>query len=217
MSEDPIRATRGQTAYHAILAAIRDGVYRPGDRLREEEVAQRLGVSRTPIREALGRLREKGVIEAAAGRGLAVAVLTMQQIFELYAMRQELEGLVARFAAQHATDVEIANLERLNAEFGDAGSPKQAANLNRVFHTRLYDATRNRYLRVAVEELQETIALLPQTTFVQNGRIPVAQAEHAEIVAAIKARDTRGAERAAIAHIQAALNARLEISEANRP
>ena len=209
--------TRGQNAYGAILAAIRDGIYRPGDAIREEEVASRIGVSRTPVREALGRLLEKGLVEAAQGRGVAVAILSTSQVFELYAIRQEMEGLVARFAAQHATTAEMDNLARINDMFrGASDSPKRAAELNRQFHARLYDATRNRYLRQMVEGLQETIALLPTTTFVQPGRTEIAYEEHAEIVRAIRERDTERAEAAAVRHIQRALETRLEISE-DRP
>lgn len=206
------RQTRGQSTYRAILDAIREGIYAPGDRLREEEVAERLGVSRTPVREALGRLQEKGLLEAAPGRGLAIAVLNMQQIFELYAIRGELEGLVARFAAQHATEVEIANLERLNTQFSEAEAPLEAARLNRLFHARLYDAARNRYLRAAVEDLQESIALLPVTTFVQQGRLALAVQEHGAIIAAIAARDPEAAARAATAHIERALATRLGLA-----
>jgi DNA-binding GntR family transcriptional regulator len=211
---EDLSKTRGQNAYRAILAAIRDGHYKPGDPLREEEVAMRIGVSRTPVREALGRLQEKGLLEAAPGRGVAVAVLSMQQIFELYAMRQEMEGLVARFAAQHATEAEIANLERLNEQFLKAdGTPKVAALINRQFHARLYDAARNRYLRQAVEDLQETIALLPETTFVQEGRTVIAHGEHKELIDAIRARDTLKAEAAGINHIRKALETRLAITD----
>jgi DNA-binding GntR family transcriptional regulator len=111
--DDPL-ATRGQNAYRMILTAIREGLYKPGDRLREEEVASRFGMSRTPVREGLGRLQEKGLVEAASGRGLAVATLNMQQVLELYAMREEVEGTAARFSSQHITAVEIENMERLN-------------------------------------------------------------------------------------------------------
>ncbi|OAM74530.1 GntR family transcriptional regulator [Devosia elaeis] len=209
--------TRGQNAYGAILAAIRDGIYRPGDAIREEEVASRIGVSRTPVREALGRLQEKGLVEAAQGRGVAVAILSTSQVFELYAIRQEMEGLVARFAAQHATTAEMDNLARINDLFGNASdNPRRAAELNRQFHARLYDATRNRYLRQMVEGLQETIALLPTTTFVQPGRTEIAREEHAEIIRAIRERDTERAETAAVRHIQRALETRLAISE-DRP
>lgn len=212
-SENSPHATRGQSAYRAILDAIRAGIYKPGDRLREEEVAQRIGVSRTPVREAMGRLQEKGLLESASGRGLAVAVLNMQQVFELYAIRQEMEGLVARFAAQHATEVEIDNLVRINNEFGAATDPRRAAEFNRVFHARLYDAARNRYLHMAVEELQETIALLPLTTFVAPGRIEVAHGEHVRIIEAIRNRDVAAAQEAGAEHIRKALSTRLSISD----
>jgi DNA-binding GntR family transcriptional regulator len=213
-SKDLLSKTRGQSTYQAILAAIRDGIYRPGDPLREEEVAARLGVSRTPVREALGRLQEKGLLEAATGRGVAVSILSMQQIFELYAMREELEGVVARFAARHATDAEIANLERINDKFAAAADdPKLAANWNRQFHARLYDAARNRYLRQAVEDLQETIALLPDTTFIQKGRTSTATDEHILIMEALRNHDPDAAERAAIKHIKAALEVRLMITK----
>ncbi len=212
--KDPLAKTRGHSTYHAVLAAIRDGIYRPGDPLREEEVATRLGVSRTPVREALGRLQEKGLLEAAPGRGVAVSILSMQQIFELYAMREELEGMVARFAAQHATEAEIANLERINSEFAASTDPAVAAQLNRQFHARLYDAARNRYLRQAVEDLQETIALLPDTTFIQEGRTQTATDEHRTILEAIRHRDREAAEKAAVDHIKAALGVRLQITRA---
>ena len=212
--KDLLSKTRGQSTYHAILAAIRDGIYRPGDPLREEEVAARLGVSRTPVREALGRLQEKGLLEAAPGRGVAVSILSMQQIFELYAIREVLEGIVARFAARHATEAEIANLERINEKFAAAsGDPQLAAQWNRQFHARLYDAARNRYLRQAVEDLQETIALLPDTTFVQDGRTDTATGEHVDIIEAIRRHDPDVAEKAAINHIKAALDVRLVITK----
>lgn len=214
---DQQQLTRSQSAYQSILGAIREGVYKPGERLREEDVAQRIGVSRTPVREALGRLLEKGLIEAGAGRGLAVSTLSMPQVFELYALRQELEGLVARFAAQHATEVEIANFERLNADFREAENPRLAAELNRILHARFYDACRNRYLRLAVDELQETIILLPETTFVAAGRIETAFEEHDRIIQAIKRRDTDEAQRAGISHISKALGVRLQIADDNRP
>lgn len=204
--------TRGRNAYRGILEAIREGIFLPGDRLREEEVAQRLGMSRTPVREAFGRLLEKGLLQPAPGRGLAIAVLEMDQLFELYALRGEFEGLVARFAARHATEAEIAHLRQVNDRFAAAASPAEAARINRRFHARLYDAARNRYLRSAVEDLQETIALLPVTTFSRKGRLAEAVAEHEAIVAAIERRDPDGAAEAARAHIERALATRLQLA-----
>ncbi|HTN63526.1 MAG TPA: GntR family transcriptional regulator [Devosia sp.] len=203
--------TRGRSAYREILDAIRKGVYKSGDRLREEEVAQRLGVSRTPVREAFGRLVEKGLLQPAPGRGLEIASLDMGEVFELYAVRGELEGLVARFAAQHATDAEISNFRRLNEQFAAARSADEAAQLNRQFHARLYDAARNRYLRTAVDDLHETVALLPVTTFTHETRLAAAVHEHEQVIAAIAARDPETAASAAKAHISNALATRLQL------
>ncbi|MCW1411266.1 GntR family transcriptional regulator [Rhizobium sp. 1AS11] len=203
----------GRNTYLSILDAIRDGTYRPGAALREEEVAARLNVSRTPVREALGRLQEKGLLEAAPGRGLAVAALSSSQIFELYAMREEMEGIVARYAAHHATDAEIANLERINASFAAAqGDANAAARFNREFHARLYEAARNRYLQHAVEDLHETIALLSDTTFSHPGRTGVAADEHSLLIEAIRQRDTVAAQARAVEHIREALKVRLILS-----
>ena len=212
--EDDLLGTRGQNAYRLILSAIREGLYKPGDRLREEEVAARFGMSRTPVREGLGRLQEKGLVEAASGRGLAVATLNMQQVLELYAMREEVEGTAARFAAQHITAVEIDNMERLNDEFlAASGDPMLAAKMNRLFHARLYDAARNRYLQQALDDLQDNIALLANTTFVEPGRTEIAYHEHRAIIASLRGHSVDDAYRTASDHIRAALRARLRMAQ----
>lgn len=210
---DHSRSTLSHDAYEAIKTAIRDGIYPPGSRLREDEVAKRFGISRTPVREALARLQDKGLLETGPGRGLAVTVLDMQRIFELYALRMEMEGVVARFAAQHATPVEIDNLSRLNGGFAAATDPGDAARLNRLFHDRLHDAARNRYLQVAVEELHDSVALLPTTTFHKQGRIAEAATEHAAIIEAISRRDADAAWIAGREHISNALKSRLALMQ----
>src|SRR4249920_540024 len=100
--------SRADFVYESLRDAISDGRIAAGERVREEEVARNLGVSRTPVREALQRLQQRGLLEIGAGRGLLVASLSQQQVIELYAMRQILEGSAARFAATHATPAEIA-------------------------------------------------------------------------------------------------------------
>ena len=210
---DHSRSTLSHDAYEAIKTAIRDGIYPPGSRLREDEVAKRFGISRTPVREALARLQDKGLLETGPGRGLAVTVLDMQRIFELYALRMEMEGVVARFAAQHATPVEIDNLNRLNGGFAATADPGDAARLNRLFHDRLHDAARNRYLQVAVEELHDSVALLPTTTFHKQGRIAEAATEHAAIIEAISRRDADAAWIAGREHISNALKSRLALMQ----
>jgi len=98
-------------AYALILEAIDVGVYKPGDRLVESELADRFGVSRTPIREALQRLETQSLL-SRDGRSLVVASLDHNQLSELYVVRSELEGLAARLAASHATVEEMKVLRR---------------------------------------------------------------------------------------------------------
>ncbi len=95
-----------QDAYSLILEAIDGGTYRPGDRLVESELADRFGVSRTPIREALQRLETQSLL-TRDGRSLIVASLDHNQLAELYVVRGTLEGLAARLAARHATPEEV--------------------------------------------------------------------------------------------------------------
>ena len=101
-------------AYDLILQAIDEGTYRPGARLVESELADRFGVSRTPIREALQRLETQGLL-TRDGRSLIVASLDHDQMAQLYIVRAELEGLAARLAAQHAAAEEIRVLQEMVA------------------------------------------------------------------------------------------------------
>ena len=102
-------------AYQMILEAIDSGVYRPGDRLVESELADRFGVSRTPIREALQRLETQSLL-SRDGRSLIVASLDHNDMAELYMVRSELEALAARLAARHATAEEVRVMRRMLEE-----------------------------------------------------------------------------------------------------
>jgi len=104
--------TQNKDAYSLVLAAIDEGTYLPGDRLVESELAERFGVSRTPIREALQRLETQSVL-VRDGRSMVVASLDHDQLGELYVVRAELEGLAAQLAAQHAAPEEIRVLKEM--------------------------------------------------------------------------------------------------------
>lgn len=199
-----------------VLAQIRDGIhagrYKPGERVRETEVADWLGVSRTPVREALRRLESAGLVVFEPWRGAVVADLDRQQINELYAMREVLEGAAARLAARHIDEAELdvlaVLLDRADAAADD---PDALAAINRTFHETLQRAARNRYLTETLEQLRNALALLRGTTFAVTGRPETAAAEHRAIVAAIGRRDADAAEAAARDHIRAAQKARLRL------
>ncbi|WP_146343855.1 GntR family transcriptional regulator [Phaeobacter marinintestinus] len=197
-------------AYTQILEAIDVGVYKPGDRLVESELAERLGMSRTPIREALQRLETQSLLERD-GRSLIVATLDHNQMAELYVVRRELEGLAARLAARHATEEEVEVLRGMvrddNALVGD---PVALSRANRRFHKQIHLASHNRYLVQQLDLVHRTMALMATTSLAAQGRGEIAQEEHAGIVSAISARDEDAADKALRDHISIAFMTRLK-------
>ncbi|QDY69111.1 GntR family transcriptional regulator [Qingshengfaniella alkalisoli] len=198
-------------AYALILDAIDVGVYRPGDRLVESELAERFGVSRTPIREALQRLETQSLL-TRDGRSLIVSELDHNQLAELYVVRAELEGLAARLAARHAADEEIKVLRDMVEEDRQLiGDPVAMARANRRFHKQIHLASHNRYLVQQLDLVHRSMALLATTTLAAEGRGEGALAEHDAIVVAIEAHDGDGACKALREHISRAFETRLKL------
>lgn len=203
--------SRADFVYHSLRNAIWEGRFAQGERIREEDIAQSLGVSRTPVREALQRLQQRGLLVVRPGRGFAVARLSNKEIFDLYATREILEGSAARFAAQHATDSEIAVLYQLQKQLSKEGHNLLAlVTLNRRFHQHIYEATHNQYLLEMLEVLNDSMALLQNLTAQMPSRHGQSDIEHLRIVRAIEKRDPDAAEKAARHHIQQAHKYRLE-------
>lgn len=198
-------------AYTLILEAIETGTYKPGDRLVESELAERLGVSRTPVREALQRLETQSML-TRDGRSLIVASLDHNQLAELYAVRTELEGLAARLAARHATDEEIRVLRRMVEEDRNLVSkPRELARANKRFHRQIHLASHNRFLVQQLDLVHRSMALMATTSLAAEGRSEVALSEHDQIVGAIEARDGDAAYQALKTHISRAFETRLRV------
>ncbi|MBY6004329.1 GntR family transcriptional regulator [Salipiger bermudensis] len=203
--------TPNKDAYTLILEAIDSGVYRPGDRLVESELAERFGVSRTPIREALQRLETQSLL-ARDGRSLIVASLDHNQMAELYVVRTELEGLAARLAARHATEEEIQVLRDMVAEDQAlVDDPSALARANRRFHRMIHLASHNRFLVQQLDLVHRSMALMATTSLAAQGRGEIALGEHQAIVDAISRRDEDAAYRALRDHISVAFVTRLKL------
>ncbi len=201
----------GQVAYHGVVGAIRSGAYLPGDRLREEEIGARFGVSRTPVREALRRLEADGIIEHRPRIGAVIRSLEHNEIVELYEMRIVLERTAARMAAQHGAEAEFEALAAWNDRIEALrGSPAAGAAINQDFHRGLYLAARNRFLIEAARALNNALLLLGQTTYVDPDRIDVVVAEHRALLRALRSRDGEAAATAAEAHLRTSLLYRLK-------
>ncbi|MFQ5437846.1 MAG: GntR family transcriptional regulator [Paracoccaceae bacterium] len=198
-------------AYDLILDAIDVGVYGPGDRLVESELAERFGTSRTPIREALQRLETQSML-SRIGRSLIVASLDHNQLAELYVVRSELEGLAARLAAQHATREEVHVLEAMvEHDFGLVDDPALLSRANRRFHRQIHLASHNRYLIGQLDLVHRSMALLATTSLAAKGRGVKAIDEHRAVVAAIAAGDGETANNALKQHLSLAFETRLKI------
>jgi DNA-binding GntR family transcriptional regulator len=201
--------SRSEFVYTSLRDAIWEGRFAPNERIPEEEIARSLGVSRTPVREALRRLQERGLLIVGAGRSLVVAELSKPQVFELYAMREILEGSAARFAAQHANETEIDILQHLLGEFDKhRHDPRALVSLNRRFHGAICEAAHNRYLIQTLDGMHDSLALLHSNTFRVPNRRDQSDAEHRRIVRAIERRDADAAEKAARDHVRQAQRTR---------
>ncbi|WP_296420303.1 GntR family transcriptional regulator [Pseudooctadecabacter sp.] len=198
-------------AYELILEAIDTGTYKPGSRLVESELAERFGVSRTPIREALQRLETQSLL-TRDGRSLIVASLDHSQLSELYVVRGSLEGLAARLAARHATPEELAVLrDMLEADRKLTHDPEAMSRANRRFHKQIHLASHNRFLVQQLDLVHRSMALLASTSIAVQGRPADTLEEHERIVSAIEAGDGDAADKALRDHISQAYIIRLRL------
>ena len=200
----PIVSAMKDDAYSMILAAIEAGTYRPGDRLVESELAERFGVSRTPVREALQRLETQAML-VRDGRSLIVASLDHNQLAELYTVRAELEALAGRLAARHASPEEVRVLAQIVAEDqANMGDPDALARTNRRFHRQIHLASHNRFLLQQLDLVHRSMALMARTSLAAEGRSETAVVEHKDIFEAIAAGDGAAADAALRQHISMA-------------
>ncbi len=202
-------------AYQALLEDIVDGTLQPGTSLAEVEQSERLGVSRTPVREALSQLRKDGLIEQTRGRGLTVTDVSLDDIVELYELRQPLEQQAAKLAAQRGNTqiftqlaAEFRNAERL-IEGGDTGI-KAYYNLNERLDRAIEDAIASPYLVSALKTLHLHLARIRRLSRRDPIRLKAAAIETLVIIEAIVDRNSELAASATAVHMQQSLRNALE-------
>ena len=202
----------GEYAYRVLRDAIRCGRLLPGMHLREAEVSRWLDISRTPVREALHRLVAEGLLVAGPWNGVMVAELDRQQLVELYAVREALEGTAAALAAQHASKAEVqVMLAIASRELEAEAEPQRLVAINGELHRAIYEASHNRYLLQSINSIVDALGLLRHSTFVLPGSAAQARREHAEIIRAIRSGNAVRAEQAARRHVRGALELRLRL------
>ncbi len=200
---------------HVLTAAITAGEIAPGVRLKEMDLGQQLGVSRTPLREAIAALKAEGVLSTGDDGGLRVRVLAYHDIHTLYELRAELESMAAGLAAKHASPAErefIADIRTKEAALVDKRtSPVALAKLNGQFHQSIALASDNPFLIEALQRLSTLMVLLGPTAYSLSSRVREIGTEHDAINNAIQSSDPAAARQAAQTHLQNAVRARLHI------
>lgn len=203
----PVNKTSSDDAYESIKRLIQSDEFSPGSSIREQVVAQKLGISRTPIREALRQLAAEGWVQIFPNRGAVVVALTDQDIEEIFQLRTLIEPELAALAAVRATPEEIDELEGTLARLDQAVNESNLAQLvalNEVFHTQIFEMGRSKTLRVALNITSRRV--LSSRTFSKYSREELnrSHSHHAELVSAIRRRDADWARSIMRTHLAAA-------------
>jgi DNA-binding GntR family transcriptional regulator len=198
--------------YEQLREAILNGEFRSSEALVETTVAERFGVSRTPVREALQRLEQDGIVQRI-GRQFRVRVTTPEEVLEIYDCRVVLEAVAAEWAARNRTDVDLTLLERALTSMAEPAdrTPAEMARVNRAFHDRLWKASHNETLCDLLDRLEVQTRRYPEPTISQPGRWDKAVQEHGELLQAIRDRDVERAGQLSAAHMRAARDLRLDM------
>lgn len=210
----------GEKAYETLRGEILDGVLRPGTVLAEVEQANRLGVSRTPLREALARLTADRLVTALSGRGLVVSEISPDNIVGLYELRQALEGQAAMLAARRRDDVPFRRLrDRLAQapallEQGDEGLREYFAIVDDI-DLAIDDAVDNEYLVAALQNVRLHSSRIRRLASHDHERLRQAASEHLLIVEAIVAGDASLASHATHVHLHKSLTNALSSAESD--
>jgi DNA-binding GntR family transcriptional regulator len=187
----PGARTLSDQVYHAVRARIMAGALAPGTFLREKDL-ETMGVSRTPIREALGRLASEGFLERLPHRGFRVPEESLGNLLELYPIVSSLELLAGRLAFERFTAEDIGRLRDLNARLAEArdrGDVRAMLDLNTAFHRFITERGGNRRLALLLDDLRSQLTRLELWYYSGRERTQRSIQEHEEIIAAVERGD----------------------------
>lgn len=194
-------SSKHPTLREKILESIRDaiisGSIKPGAKVSEPELADRFGISRTPIREAFRQLESEGYLAVIPRKGAVVSAFTQKDVEEFYAIKSILEGYAARLACTRLTDKEIERLKHINqrlTELCEQGDIKQFFKIHNDFHDLFIKAADNEKLRDMINLLVTRFQRLRLMSLSQPGRMLVSVQEHHKIIKAFQERDSEAAE-----------------------
>jgi len=203
----PLSRTASAAAADLIRQAIGDGRLEPGHHLKEEQLAQELGVSRTPVREALHVLQAEGLIETFPNRGATVRTYDLADLEDLYELRALLEGRAARRAATRVNAAQLAELHASCRRFeGLVGTPNLQALVaeNALFHEVILDAAASERLTGMVHQVVVLPLVYKSYIWYSPEQATASYHYHCELVDAIEQRDAQRADDVMREHIDAA-------------
>lgn len=202
----------GEAIFATLRSEILSGVHRPGTALREVNLAERFGVSRTPIREALSRLLQERLLERAA-RGLQVTRVEPAQVIQMYDMRILLEEEAAGQAARARQFTDLMRLEALLERDRALTAPDDATRIttNLEFHAAVWECAHNPVLTDLLERLSTHLVHAPQSTLSVESRWDAALDEHDALIRAVESQDVEAARRIAREHMETARQIRLKL------
>ena len=205
-----------EAVHQRLKESIVRGEIAGGTKLVETRLAQKLGVSRTPLREAINRLEQDGFVEIIPRRGAFVKTQSLQEILETLELREVLEGLAVRLAARHATPKMIQKMKACFQGFSARnveGSISSYAHQNIRFHNLIIQASRNRKLIAIIRNLFDQMDMVRLHTIVLPGRARKSLSEHSAIILHIEKGSAQTAEKELRAHIADLRQAVLKLPE----
>ncbi len=194
-----------EMVFESLREAIILGRLKPGERLMEMQMADEMGVSRTPIREAIRKLELEGFVVMIPRKGAYVSGISVKDIVDVFEVRAALEALAAGLAAERVTDKELEELERSLvqiSELNDKADINAIVEIDTIFHELIYKACRNERLVQMITHLKEQIQRFRTTSLAQPGRTKDALGEHRGIVEAISDRNIDMAQLLAREHVE---------------
>lgn len=215
----PDRRKMTDWVWEELREAIIELRLRPGEPLREVALAEQLGVSKTPLREAFARLEQEGLVETTSFKGAVVTGYSERDLNEIYELRALLEGAAARAAAERSTDDTLDALRDLvvrSRELRDVGDLLGLAELLGRFDLIVYAQVTNERIAALIENLRAHLTRIGKLTEAIPGRVEASVEEHAAIVDALVARDPDEAERLMRVHIGSVLADQLSTREASQ-
>ncbi len=207
--KEPLTIQKPLTMAESVYQKLRDhivfGHLQPGERLAEKQLAAQMGVSRTPVREAIFRLEREGLIQVLPRQGAMVRRLSLEEARQVYEVRALLEGLAAQLAARNRPADTLAELRQVldaSRQVMAAQDTRELIRHNNRFHDLIVEMAGNQVLHTILSQLRSQVNLLRITLWsVFPGRSEQTLAEHESIYAALAAGDEEGAQAAAQAHI----------------